>query len=273
MATLTGPISQYNPVTAASNQTTSTCCICLEDYMKSETEKVRKVVEINCGHYFHVDCLKGAARVQETYNEGLSCCYCRQLYAYPIVEHNNKPLTNKSEFLKVLQQIRDDYAYDETAIAATFCIQELFDPLSTLTKDHAENPTAFIEAIRDLICNAPSIKDELKGNALMVISAMISQGGCLRSLKGEARRWAGVPIDKYPESLRTRGVMVCMEGTRVRISAKYLHRASAEILLEDIADEIKERGDYIASLPGKVVSRIHEIGTFFIRSLWDTIAG
>jgi len=250
-------------ITRTQNQTTSGCCICLEPYQNKEQDKARQVVELWCHHYFHTQFFAQAISVQERNlhsaefrDEGLRCSYCNQIYATR-GEATKDVLENQAHFMEATKRIRQDYAYDIPAVKATFRLERLYSELNTgyLTHSLTQN---FVDYFVQLI--KEKIEEDLQADACRVLGAMLNQKGCLRSLEGEARRWRGVPLEKYPERIKREGVLVFFQDSRVRISADYLHRISNEVLIEDTVDALKQHAEYIQSIPSRIAQKVYDFG-------------
>lgn len=80
------------------NTTYQACPICEIDYTYTEKQDTKKVVELACTHFFHMQCIGDWFSTNQTDREDLSCRYCDQL----CVEKYNPTLYTGEDALNTL---------------------------------------------------------------------------------------------------------------------------------------------------------------------------
>ncbi len=251
------------------NTTYFSCPICSEDYAKCEARDTKKVVEIVCAHFFHINCIESWNNHLEKTNRPLNCGYCNQIYAEPR-NQNLHTFKNRDSFNSVLEDLKESYSYDSIATEALIQTSNIFEEIFKIQQDldrieieitDQERMGFFIQDIKTLVVDHKEIKDELKGDVVCAIGAILSNDGCLRTLTGESRRWRGVPLDQFPEKVIKEGALVYIGGFKVRVSADYLHRSTSTVLIDDIVRKRNADAEYINAIPGNIVRTVYNFVT------------
>ncbi len=233
------------------NSTAIACAICREDYKKNEAENFLEVLELSCGHSFHVTCLEPGDRVTDilptsSYREAFDfsranrrlCDYCKQPSGYFPLE--GAKFDVKSALPFYLEDLEKEYGYDEEVLSIIRYIRGVH---KIPTEDFGNSGALFATFIG--------------------VYRNIKTLGSLRSIRGEAIRWLGITsLDQYPLALRERGVSVITKAGHVQVSVRYLDRAVRQIRKEkeeqptpqDDPNELRETSEKVLDLLLKYLS-------------------
>ncbi len=205
------------------NSTAIACAICREDYKKNEAENFLEVLELSCGHSFHITCLEpGGSRVisllpTSSYRESFDfsranrrlCDYCKQPSGYFPLE--GAKFDVKSALPFYLEDLEKEYGYDEEVLSV---IRYIRGVPNTFAEDLANSRSFFGTFIR--------------------VYRNIKILGSLRPIESEAVRWRGITsLDQYPLALREGGVSVITNAGHCQVSVRYLDRAVRQIRKEE----------------------------------------
>jgi hypothetical protein len=236
---------------SVSNTTQEMCVICYEDYQGKEISNVNKVVELACHHFYHIGCISESLIYQENGQRKLSCCYCTQEVA-PSARAANA-FANQEVFQARLEEIKEDYDYDNEVMESVSFVADLCNQLHDLSNSfptqsndaiaNQENGKKLTNAIGELVIENKTIKEDLKSTVLQVLAAMITGDRALRSVDDEAKRWRSVPFENWPEKIKEKGVLVRYEyeGTRMRIPANHLKKRVDKIVVDALVSHYQQK--------------------------------
>ncbi|QYF48266.1 hypothetical protein RHABOEDO_000393 [Candidatus Rhabdochlamydia oedothoracis] len=239
--------------TSISNTNQETCVICQEDYQEEKIFDVTKVVELACHHFYHIGCIAQSLRHQENGQRDLTCCYCTQKVA--LSTRSVHAFANQEVFQERLEEIREEYNYDDEVIEAVSAVADLNTSLNALSisfplnSDDAianqENAKKLTNAIFDLVIKNEMIKEDLKVTVLRILSAMVLGTRALRSVYDEARSWKSIPFEHWPRKIKEEGVLVRYEDEdiRIRISANQLKKVVDKIFVDALVSHYRKKAE------------------------------
>ncbi len=235
------------------NSTATVCSICLDEYKKNEVEDSEKTVELFCGHFFHLDCLKQLKWDEEKIDEGMeatsyeeaakifnanqkTCPFCREPFGWVISAQLG--FDAREAFPAHLKSLEEQYAYDPEIMKAITVFKNL---LSSSVDNHDKkimNGTLLSDIWDGFpsVTDFPSLRayklpeslDVEKDMAEIMVNILISSHllSPLHYVDEEAKRWKKIlPSEGYSPIVKEKGVLVIIRDLGAcRVSVRYLDR-------------------------------------------------
>lgn len=213
------------------NTTSEICPICYINYADKEREDTKKVIQLACHHFYHMDCLASWFLIIEANRQDLFCCYCNQFLMPKKQLSNTFTLqTLQASFERI--EKNPDFRYDPYLILCLMRFKSLSDSLLDLLNNDLY-PYDIPETIKR--CSA-WVRDNIEEDLVLIADQLISEihngGNALRTLEEEIKHYRRVPYERWPKEIGVLGIPIYHSvngGTlfRTRISKEYLERAVA----------------------------------------------
>lgn len=219
-------------ISKTNNSTYETCPICQIDYTDIEREDTRKVVELACSHFFHMQCIDDWFSRSERDERDLSCGYCSQL---SVEKFNPIDSLTLETLTASFEKIKKNPIFNSNPNIIN-CIEKL-RPLSASLIDLINNnpltDNNSLEGVTKIVEDwiKANLNIELQRTAANIIIELYTGGGALQPLEDQIRHLSRIPYDKWPREIETSGVPVSQKTdsgpVRMRVSKNYLQRATA----------------------------------------------
>ncbi|MEK7340096.1 MAG: hypothetical protein AABZ92_05220 [Verrucomicrobiota bacterium] len=235
------------------NSTQETCAICHKDYQDKEISDVSRVVELACRHFCHIGCISKSLRDQENGQRGLT--HCNQKFTSSARAAN--VFTGQEIFQARLEEIGEDYDYDNEVMESVSVIADLYDSLHDLSNSFSMEPNdavvnqaeeeelGFPKAVANLVIENKAINEDLKPTVLQILAVMVAGDRALRTVDGEAERWKNVSFENWPDKIKQEGVLVRYkdEDIRMRVSANHLKKVVDKIFVDVLMNHYQKKAE------------------------------
>lgn len=222
---------------STTNTTYENCPICQIDYTDTEREDTKKVVELACTHFFHMQCIGSWFSQNEQDGEDLSCGYCAQTSVQKYTPRGSLTVETLATFFEGIKK-NPTFDWNPKVINCIKKLRSLSEPLIELINnnplDHENKLVELKNKIEDWI--KANIDEELQRTAMQIILEIYNGGGALHTLEDQIRHLSRLPYDKWPKVIQRSDVPVYQETesgiVRMRVSKNYLERAIAPTLCD-----------------------------------------
>lgn len=233
------------------NITYDTCAICQENCTDVEKYNTKKIVELACHHFYHMNCINHWFAQNCGKLEYLSC-HCKQ---FSIKKRLSRDFLTPKMVITFLEEVKQDpnYQTDKNVMNCIVELHRLIEPLVALLKDMNSFQDLRRHKYETWIKN--NIDTRLQKTADILIKKLFRGFDVAADLQERVNYLSHVPYEKWPMDTEKLGVpvywIVDKKYVTTSVSKDYLDRAVAVVLRERLqnAEEfdfflMRSRRDY-----------------------------